>query len=467
MSVRVAIVGGGISGLACAYALSKEKNFDVHVLEAEERLGGKIFSDKVGADILFEGGPDSFITAKPWALALVRELGLEKDLLPTHPTKKDVYVYTRGKMRRLPDGLMLMAPTKVLPFLASDLVDWPTKLRMGLEMFLPAKRGDDDESMGDFARRRFGTQALETIVGPILAGIFAGDPDRLSMASTFPQFVELERKHRSLILGMRAAKRPAPQNGLTMFMTLKGGLSSLVSALREKLPEDAVRTGAAVLRVEKTGGGYALVLKSGETMQADRAVICAPAGAAAPMLSNLDGKLSESLAAIPFSSTATVSLAYHAKDVAQNLDGFGFVVDRREKRSVMAATYSSTKFPGRVPPDKVLIRCFLGGAGREYAVSGSGEDLIAAVRSDIKDMIGVNADPVAARTYRWSGANPQYNVGHGERVSRIEERIAPYAGLVLAGASYKGVGIADCVRSGQEAAKRLISPEGASVGAVC
>jgi oxygen-dependent protoporphyrinogen oxidase len=467
MSVRVAVVGGGISGLACAHALSKEKGFDVTVLEAGDRIGGKIFSDKVGNDLLFEGGPDSFITAKPWALALVRELGMEGDLLPTHPEKKDVYIYSRGKMRRLPDGLMLMAPTKVIPFLASDLVDWPTKLRMGMEMLLPGRSEEGDESMGAFARRRFGDEALEIIVGPILAGIFAGDPDALSMASTFPQFVELEKKHRSLILGMRAVRRPPPKKGLTMFMTLKGGLSSFASALCDKLPEGSVRTSAEVISVAKSDSVYTLKLSSGEEVAADRVVLCAPANKAAVMLSGLNKDLASEIAGIPFSTTATVSMAYSAKGFSHPLDGFGFVVDRREKRTVMAATYSSTKFPGRVPQDKVLIRCFLGGAGREASVSGSDKELIAAVRSDIKDMIGVTEEPLEARTYLWRSANPQYNVGHADRVNRIEKMLELQTGLVLAGASYKGVGIPDCVRSGQDAARQISESEGACLGAVC
>lgn len=467
MTRHIAIVGGGIAGLACAHALAETKRFSVTVLEAQKRVGGKILSDPVG-DLIFEGGPDSFITTKPWALALVQRLGLEKDLLPTHPSKKDVYVFTRGCLRRLPEGLMLMAPTKVLPFLSSDLVPWLTKFRMGLEMFIP-RGGGGDESMGDFSRRRFGAEALETIVGPILAGIFAGDPDQLSMKCTFPQFVDLEKRSRSLILGMRRAKRPPPQKGRTMFMTMRGGLSRFAEELASRLPEGSIQTGAPVESIEKVGAhAYRARLSDGKEVAADGIVVCAPANHAARMLGGLDKDLASDVGRIPFSSTATVSLAYAAKDFPHPLDGFGFVVDRREKRSVMAATYSSTKFPGRVPSDKVLIRCFLGGAGQEDVIVGDDDALIRAVRADLKDIMGLEQTPVEARAYRWTKANPQYNVGHADLVERIESHLKNHPGIVLAGASYKGVGIPDCVRSGEAAAK-IFSESHADTpnGAVC
>lgn len=467
MRETAAIIGAGVAGLSCAYALSKDGRFSPVVLEAERRLGGKILSDPA-AGTVFEAGPDSFITAKPWALALVKELGLEGELLPTHPEKKDVYVYTRGRMRKFPDGLMLMAPTKVLPFLASDLLGWPAKIRMGLEIFLPARRDDGDESMGDFARRRFGAEALEAIVAPVLAGIFAGDPDELSMASTFPQFVELERKYGSLILGMRARTRPLPSAGgkLTMFMTLKGGLSRIIEELAFRLPPGCVRAATAVSAVSRTQDGYSLSLSDGSQLSCRHLVSCAPANKASAFLRPLDAGLAREVSGIPFSTTATVSLAYQAEGFGHPLDGFGFVVDRRERRAVMAGTYSSTKFPGRGPKDKVIIRCFLGGAGREDAVAEENAGIIRAVRADLRELLGIDQEPIEARAYRWENANPQYNVGHAARLARIEALLGRHPGLVLAGASYKGVGIPDCVRSGQEAAKFLLEASDSAGGAV-
>lgn len=453
MSGPTVVVGGGIAGLACAYEITKA-GAPVILLEAAERVGGKIHSDELAGAVI-EGGPDSFVTNKPGALELVRELGLEGELVPTSKTNKDVFVYTRGRARRLPDGLMLMAPTKVLPFLLSDLMPMRSKIRMGLEMFIPGK-AEGDESMADFARRRFGEEALHTIISPILAGIFAGDPERLSMKSTFPQFAEIERVHGSLIRGMRrmAKGRRPPSGSITMFMAFRGGLNRFAEAIAQRLPKDALRLGTAVEAIEKSGDGYELSLKDKPAITAERLILAVPADRASRLLSDFDRELSSELAAIPFSSTAVVSLAFAEKDLKNPPRGFGFVVDRREKLSIMAATYSSSKFPGRAPEGTVLIRCFLGGAGRERVLDCPDNELLLHVRRDLKVVAGVMAEPIGAKVHRWSGVNPQYNVGHGERLDRIEERLKTHPGLVLSGSSYRGVGIPDCIRSGRDAARR-------------
>ncbi|MFH2203587.1 MAG: protoporphyrinogen oxidase [Elusimicrobiota bacterium] len=470
MKPKAVVIGAGISGLSAAYELACGGRFAVTVLESSSRLGGKILSHQAD-DMVIEGGPDSFITAKPWALELVRELGLEADLIPTNSESKEVYVYTRKRLRRLPEGLMLMAPTKVLPFLASDLVGWGAKLRMGWEYFVPARTENDDESMGGFARRRFGGEALEVIVGPILAGIFAGDPDRLSMASTFPQFVDLERRHGSIIRGMRAAAaRPAPKKdgkAWTMFVALRGGLSRLAEELAARLPEGAIKLDSAAEKIERAAdGNYRITTAGGQVYAAERVIAAAPANHIAAALRPLDAELGGEVGGIPYSTTATVSLSYRAKDLPGPLAGFGFVVDRREPTRVMAATYSSTKFPGRVPPDKALIRCFLGGAGRESAADGSDAALVRAVREDLRSMLGLDVEPLATWTSRWRDANPQYNVGHAARIRRLEARVDGLPGFALAGAAYRGVGIPDCVRSGRCAARWLNENEGVPPGAV-
>ncbi|MBI2363357.1 MAG: protoporphyrinogen oxidase [Elusimicrobia bacterium] len=484
---RTVVIGGGICGLACAYDLAKAGR-EVVLLEADGRLGGKILSDKAGGHV-FEAGPDSFITQKPWGLQLVRELGLEGRLLPTSETEKDVFAFTRGRLRRYPDGLMLMAPAKVLPFLASDLVPFSTKLRMGLEYLLPRGAGGADESLGAFTRRRFGAEALEVIVGPVMAGIYAGDPDRLSMAATFPQFCEMEREHGSVMRGLRlahakrlaaasmaseaalprdsarSAAKPKPGPRVTMFMALDGGLSGLVDALAAKLPPGAARTGAPVTGLARSASGWT-VTTAAERFDASAVVLALPASAASRITRAVDERLDNELARIDFVSTATLSLAYPAGAWKGRLKGFGFVVDRREARAVVAGTYSSSKFPGRSRDGSELLRIFLGGAGREEVVAWNDAKVLGAVRADLKRILGADPEPETARVYRWPASNPQYNVGHQERVARLEALMAAQPGLLLAGSSYKGVGIPDCVRSGREAAKRVVDADGRPDGGV-
>ncbi|MBI3297642.1 MAG: protoporphyrinogen oxidase [Elusimicrobia bacterium] len=461
---RVVVVGGGIAGLACAYRLAKA-GAEVVLLEAAPRLGGKILSEKVGS-VTFEGGPDSFITSKPVALELTRELGLEERLLPTGDVDRDVFVYSRGRLRRYPDGLMLMAPAEVLPFLASDLVGWRTKLRMGLDLLLP-RGGAGDESLGAFTRRRFGGEALEVVVAPIMAGIFAGDPDRLSLAATFPKFPELEQRWRSVILGLRAdrARRAglkaaaAPARRVTMFMAMSGGLETLTAALAARLPAGAVRLRAPAESLTRTGDRW-VVRAKGEEHPADAVVLAVPASAAARLTAGLDPALSAELASVRYVSTATVTLSYPAGTWGGRLRGFGFVVDRREIAVVTAATFSTSKFPGRAPDGTEVLRLFLGGWRREEMVDWTDERILAGVRADLRRILGADPEPAAARVYRWPAANPQYVVGHQALVARLEERLGSHPGLLLAGSSYKGVGIPDCARSGTEAARLALELKG-------
>jgi oxygen-dependent protoporphyrinogen oxidase len=452
MSRSVVIVGGGIAGLTCAYE-SHKAGARVVLLESSDRLGGKIVSDPVCGTV-FEGGPDSFVTNRPWAVELVRELGMGKDLLCTDRQNRGVYVLTRGRLRRYPEGLMLLAPTMMLPFLRSDFMPWKDKLRMAAELLVPGGDPQEDESLARFCRRRFGEEALETLVGPILASIHAGDPERLSLQSTFPQLKELEQRCGSVTRGMLAVRGRARVPGdLTLFATLAGGLSRIADALRGKSPGAEFRLKAPAMSIERAGGKW----RAGG-VEADAVVLAAPAREAAELLS-WDRALCAELSGVEYSSTAVVGLFYAGNAIPPALDGHGFVVDRRERRRLLAATFSSSKFPGRAPEGKTVIRCFLGGAGREHVVAGPDSELVASAVHELRGLLGLARDPLEARVYRWPEANPQYNVGHEARLRRLAAGLAGHPGLVLAGSSYRGVGLPECVRSGREAAKKALAGE--------
>jgi oxygen-dependent protoporphyrinogen oxidase len=475
---KVIIIGGGITGLSTAYFLhekSKEQGVpvDITLIEADNRLGGKITTDRAD-DFVIEGGPDSFLSAKPWGIALCRKLGLLDRIVQTDPIHKSIYLLSGGRLQSFPEGMNLMIPGRLLPFLSTPLVSWPGKARMGLDLLLPRKTVSFDESIGAFVRRRLGEEAVRTFAEPVLATIYAGDVERLSMRATFPQFMEMEQQFGSLIRGLWIRQQTAKnktgsdpkKESFTLFVTLQEGLSGLVQSLREKLQEAGTvfRLGQRVEGVrplrarssslEKTG--YDIDL-SGERISADAVVITTDAGTARGLLAPWEETgIAESLSAIPYASTATVSLGFRREEVAHPLNGFGFVCPRNGRGTLLAATWSSTKFSGRAPASAVLIRSFLGGAHQEEVVNLSDNQLIASVQKELTPILGIRGKPIIARVFKWKKANPQYNVGHLDRVTAIEKGVAHYPGLFLAGAAYRGVGIPDCIEQGQSAAEKTI-----------
>ncbi len=461
---RLVIVGGGIAGLATAYTAqqaAREQGLDVAItlVERDARLGGKIATD-VTDGFVIEGGPDSFITQKPWAAQLCRELGLGDRLVGTNDAQRKTYVLRKGKLRAMPDGLMLIVPTRFLPFVTSDLLSWPGKLRMGLDLFLPRRTDEADESLADFIRRRLGREALAVLAEPLMAGIHVADAEVLSLRATFPRFIETERKYGSLTRGMIAARKAAQAhaaNGTkpSLFMTLRGGLRELVEALAGALTAADVLTGRAVTGLVPEAGGYALHLDDGRTLAADAVVLAVPAYASARLLRDVQPELAALLDAVKYVSTATVSLGYDAADFEHPLDGFGFVVPRNEPTRLLACTWTSTKFPQRAAPGTVLLRAFVGGSRREDLVDLDDAALVALVREELRAIMGVTAAPTVTRVFRWRRANPQYEVGHLERVDRMEALCPP--GILLTGSAYRGVGIPDCVRQGQEAARKALA----------
>lgn len=461
MSQRVVIVGGGIAGLATAYALQKEaaaRGLEVilTLIERDARVGGKIVTDTPGGFVI-EGGPDSFITQKPWALQLCRELGLEDRLIGTNDAHRAVYVLRGGKLRKMPDGMLLIVPTRFMPFVTSDLLSWRGKLRMGMDLFIKARRDDADESLGDFIRRRLGQEALDVLAEPMMAGIHVSDPETLSLQATFPRFIEIERRYGSLTRGMIAARRAsAPRaNGdgagnTTAFMTLQRGLQELIGALEQALDANIQRATSVTRLAISSSGSYQLRLSNGSLLEADAVVLATPAYVSAELLRDTAPEIAPKLDAIRYVSTATVSLGYDAADFGRPVDGFGFVVPRNEPTRLLACTWTSTKFPQRAAPGTVLLRAFVGGPHREELVTLDDEEMIRMVRAELQAIMGVRAAPTVARVFRWNRANPQYDVGHLDRVGEIEA-LCP-AGLYLTGSAYRGVGIPDCVQQGQETA---------------
>lgn len=424
---RVAIVGGGIAGLTAAYALCGK----AHVTVVDPGpLGGTIRTAREKG-FLIEGGPDSFVVVKPEGMQLCKELGLEKELAPSVARK--VYVYSDDNLHELPEGIFLTVPTKILPMAKSRLISWPGKLRMALDLFMPTGNGKD-ESLGSFVRRRFGREALAKIAEPLMGGIFVADADRLSLQATFPRFLEMERKHRSLIRALRTV----PMSGKSPFLTLRGGMDTLVERLISKADATFVR--AEVRTVEP---GFRIVLSDGD-LRADAVLVATPAPVAARLLARWP-ELSAATAKIPYVSTATVSLGFRVSDIPRPLDGSGFVIPRAERRGIFACTWSSSKFEGRAPEGHALLRCFLVGEPR---------DPLALALREVREILRVEADPVVAKCFSWPATNPIYEVGHQKRLEEIDARLP--AGLFLTGAGYRGVGIPGCIGDARAVAADLL-----------
>jgi protoporphyrinogen/coproporphyrinogen III oxidase len=463
--VKLAVVGGGIAGLAAAHRaleLARERGIDLELtlLEARDRLGGTIETERA-AGFLVESGPDSFISEKPWALALCRRLGVEDRLVRTDDRHRRTFVWHRGRLHPLPDGFQLLAPTRMTPFLTSSLFSWPGKLRMALDLVLPRRTTGGDETLGAFVRRRLGREALERVAQPLVAGIYTADPDELSLGATMPRFLELERRERSVILALWRASQRAPMAGTSgarwsLFVTFADGMSELVDALARTFPAGAVRLKQRANALERHLGGWRLALGAGEALEADRVIVATESHAAARLLRYVDPQLGALLSEITYTSAATVSLGYRRADVPHPLDGFGFVVPHTEGRALLAGTFSSVKYPGRAPEGFVLLRAFLGGALGAQAIEDDDDRIASRARSELADALGVVAAPVLTRVHRHPASMPQYRLGHLDRVAAIEHKMAALPGLRLAGAAYRGVGISDCVHSGEAAAEALL-----------
>ncbi|MFM9907058.1 MAG: protoporphyrinogen oxidase [Nitrospiraceae bacterium] len=468
----VVVIGGGISGLSTAYALHERASaagiqIRCTVVDAAPSWGGKIVTHRVG-DLVTEAGPDSFLSQKTAAIELCAKLGLTDQLINTNETSKRACVFSQGRLRELPEGLVVISPNQLGPFLRSGLLSWPGLARMALDLAIPVKRSSSDESLASFFRRRMGRQAFERMLEPLMAGIYGGDAEQMSVQATFPRFVELEQQYGSVIRGMMAARKTdssAASAGpkRTMFVSLKNGLSGLIDALVGRLTEQGVtfRSSTIVdaLRVRSHQPGrwkYDIILNDGSALSADSLVLATPAYVSAELVRPLTPIAGGLLDLIPYASTATIAMAYPCAAVVGAAEGFGFVVPRAEGRDLIAATWTSLKWAHRAPADQLLVRCYVGGVGREAILQLDERALVSRVRDELASMCGVTAEPNYVQVNRWMKAMPQYTLGHLERLNQIEAALSRYGGLVLTGTGYRGVGIPDCIRDGAVAADRVV-----------
>ena len=479
--MRTAIVGGGIAGLAAAYELEKARAAGAAVeytlFEARDRVGGSLDSEIVDGTVL-ERGPDSFLTEKPAAAELCRELGLGADLVPSNDAARKTFIVVKNRLVALPDGLMFLVPTKLIPTATTRLFSLGTKLKMGLELLHPPRRAEGDEAVAALVERHFGAEAVDRLADPLLSGIYGGDASQLSARAVLPRLVEMENEYGSLTRGMLAAhakmraraKASAAKNGAgngngagqggtparSIFTTLRGGMRQLTGALEARLGAGTVRLRTPVSGLEKVEGGW-LVAAGGDAELYDAVIMASPAWAAGVLLGPVDPELGEELGGIPYSSSITVNLLYDEAKLGQLPDGFGFLVPASEGRAMLACTFVHRKFLGRTADGKAVLRAFLGGMKNETLLTETDKVLVETVRRELREILGIEAEPERTQVSRWRRAMAQYAVGHQERIKRIGARVAALEGLRLVGNAYDGIGIPDCIRLGRGAARELLA----------
>ena len=458
------VIGGGITGLAACYRLQREAAaraipLDITLLEAGGRVGGVIQTEHRDG-FLIEHGPDAFISTKPAAKALCEEIGIADQFIGTNPKVRRSFVIRNGTLHPVPEGFYMMAPGAFKPFLKTPLFSWRGKLRMALDLVIPRRGRDTDEAVAHFVRRRLGTEAFTRMAQPMIGGIYTSDAENLSLQATFPRFLEMEKAHGSIIKALRAQKKQAAQTSrdtsgprYSLFLSFKSGMQTLTDTLTQAV-SSSIRLDAKVEHIQQTSDGNAwhVSLANGETLNAELLCIALPAPHTAALIGDLSSPLTSKLKAIPYASSATVNLAFHREDITHPLDGMGFVVPATENLSLIGCSFSSVKFENRAPTDHVLLRAFVG----EPTSKKTEAELIELCQADLTPLLGLKNAPQFATVRMYSQAMAQYQVGHQDVVSRIEQFTSELRGLALAGNGYQGVGIPDCIRSGEAAALTLL-----------
>ncbi|MBE4906722.1 protoporphyrinogen oxidase [Bacillus luteolus] len=462
---RVIVIGGGITGLAATYYLQKESKekgntLDIKLIEASHRLGGKIQTATNDGGYVIEKGPDSFLARKLSASKLIKEVGLGDKLVYNSSGKS--YVLVKGRLHPMPGGSIMGIPTQITPFITTGLFSPMGKMRAAADFVLPATQTEGDLSLGQFFRRRLGDEVVENLIEPLLSGIYAGDIDNLSLMSTFPQFYQVEQKHGSLIKGMRHATPPKPKTGTEgqepkgMFLTISSGLQSLVEKIEEKLDSGSVIKGIRVEKIEKRHKGYLVHLNNGTVLDADSIILATPHQVTVDILQ--DYHFATPLKEMPSTSVATVALAFPEDAIKKDIDGTGFVVSRKNDYTITACTWTHKKWPHSTPKGKVLLRCYVGKSGDEAIVDQTDEEIIKVVLDDLTKTMDIDSQPEFTMVTRWKDSMPQYTVGHKERIENLKQHMRDeLPGVFLAGSSYSGLGIPDCIDQGEEAVSHVLN----------
>ena len=484
---KVIIIGGGVAGLAAAMKLKRAADagadVDFVLVERDQRLGGKIDGEIVETDrgsFVVDGGPDSFLTMKPAVHRIAELVGMTDKKLATDDSRKLTLILKKGRLYPMPDGVMQFAPTKFVPFATTGLFSWRGKIRAGMDLFVPTKKlapGElNDETLEHFIVRRMGREILNRLAEPLVGGVHGSDPAQMSLAATFPNLLEMEQKYGCMIKGFLAQRRMAeearrkhpvdPADPRTFFTAFKGGMHEFPAAMAEFAGPEKMQTGRAVTAVSTDAvGGWSVALDDGTTLESDAVIFATESWAAEPLVRPVDAGIADALAAIPSSSSATVSLAFDEGEIGMDMEAFGVLCPAMEKSKLLAATYSSTKWPGRAPAGAVLLRGFVGGPQNQAIMQKSDEELTDIAEAELRRILGINpaAKPLFRRFFRWTLGMPQYTMGHLDRVADIEARSAAMPGLALAGGSYRGVGLPNCIESGEAAVSKVLGEWGVTL----